>query len=213
VYLDERRARGAVAGLRLDPDYTVGTPLTFTVKAGDLDAGDVVELGDGAADGSTARRRCRRANRCRRTSADLRPWATPGSHVTYVTAFDGCAAGPTQCSFTVHAQAAGACSSTNVALFDAPTPGCGSTLQATVGDPFTITVKAGDADKGDVVQLNATALPAGAKLSTALPASGNPVSTDFIWTPAAVEVSLIFSADEAVGSYWLDDIPPCPCGS
>ena len=33
-----------------------------------------------------------------------------------------------------------------------------------------------------------TGLPAGAQLSTALPASGNPVSTNFTWTPAAGDV-------------------------
>jgi hypothetical protein len=33
----------------------------------------------------------------------------------------------------------------------------------------------------------------------------------FIWRPTAVEVSLEFGADEAVGAYWLDAIAPCPC--
>jgi len=79
----------------------------------------------------------------------------------------------------------GGCSSTNVALFESPTPGCGSTLHATVGTPFTFTVNAADADAGDVVQLGVIGLPAGAQLSTALPASGNPVSTVFNWTPTA----------------------------
>ena len=77
------------------------------------------------------------------------------------------------------------CTSKNVALFASPTPSCGSTLQAIVGSQFTLSVKAGDADAGDVVQLGVTGLPAGAKLSTALPASGNPVSTNLTWTPAA----------------------------
>src|SRR5207253_1421860 len=108
-----------------------------------------------------------------------------GLHVITFTAWDGCAAGPTQCSFTVHVNSGGACSSTNVALFQSPTPSCGSHLSATVGTPFTMSVKAGDADAGDVVQLGVIGLPAGAKLSTALPASGNPVSTNVTWTPAA----------------------------
>ena len=82
------------------------------------------------------------------------------------------------------------CSSTNVALFESPTPGCGSTLQASVGTPLTFTVKAADADKGDVVELGVTGLPAGAQLSTALPASGNPVSTDFTWTPTAGDAGM-----------------------
>jgi hypothetical protein len=73
----------------------------------------------------------------------------------------------------------------HVALFEAPTPSCGSTLHATVGTPLTFTVKASDADSGDVVDLAVIDLPAGAHLSTPLPANGNPVSTDFSWTPAA----------------------------
>src|SRR5688572_7545396 len=77
------------------------------------------------------------------------------------------------------------CTPTNVALFQAPSPSCASTFQATVGVPLTFSVLASDADAGDAVELGVTGLPTGAQLSTPLPASGNPVSTDFSWTPAA----------------------------
>jgi len=40
------------------------------------------------------------------------------------------------------------------------------------------------------VQLNVSGLPAGATLSTPLPASGNPVSTNFSWTPTASDVGI-----------------------
>ena len=33
----------------------------------------------------------------------------------------------------------------------------------------------------------------------------------FMWKPGAVEVSIDFWADEAVETYWLDDVAPCPC--
>ena len=166
---------------------TVGMPLTFTVKAGDADAGDVVQLGvTGLPAGAHLSTALPASGNPVSTDFTWTPAAgDAGSHVITFTAFDGCAAGPTQCSFTVNVNPAASCSPTHVALFESPTPSCSSTLQATVGTPLTFTVKAGDADAGDVVQLGVTGLPAGAQLSTALPASGNPVSTDFTWTPAA----------------------------
>jgi len=33
----------------------------------------------------------------------------------------------------------------------------------------------------------------------------------FTWKPAFVEVSVDFSAAEAVEGYWLNDVAPCPC--
>jgi hypothetical protein len=33
----------------------------------------------------------------------------------------------------------------------------------------------------------------------------------FIWLPPSVNVSVDFWADEAVESYWLNKIAPCPC--
>lgn len=33
----------------------------------------------------------------------------------------------------------------------------------------------------------------------------------FTWKPGSIEVSLEFAADEAVASYWLYTVAPCPC--
>jgi hypothetical protein len=33
----------------------------------------------------------------------------------------------------------------------------------------------------------------------------------FMWKPDSVEVSVDFSADEAVEGYWLDNVAPCSC--
>jgi hypothetical protein len=33
----------------------------------------------------------------------------------------------------------------------------------------------------------------------------------FVWKPGSMEVSVIFSPDEAVDGYWLNDIAACPC--
>jgi hypothetical protein len=33
----------------------------------------------------------------------------------------------------------------------------------------------------------------------------------FTWHPPSVDVSVDFWADEAVESYWLDSVAPCPC--
>jgi len=165
----------------------VGSQFTLSVKAGDADAGDVVQLGvTGLPAGAKLSTALPASGNPVSTNLTWTPAAgDTGSHVVTFTAWDGCAAGPTQCSFTVNVHASGSCTSTNVALFESPTPSCGSTLQATAGAPFTLSVKAGDADAGDVVQLGVIGLPAGAKLSTGLPASGNPVATSLTWTPAA----------------------------
>ncbi len=74
--------------------------------------------------------------------------------------------------------------------FVSPTPTCGSTLQATVGTPFTFTVRASDSDAGQSVTLSSTALPTGATHTPALPTSGNPVQTVFNWTPAANQTGI-----------------------
>ena len=33
----------------------------------------------------------------------------------------------------------------------------------------------------------------------------------FIWSVPQVLVSVDFWADEAVGTYWIDSVQPCPC--
>lgn len=67
--------------------------------------------------------------------------------------------------------------------FDPPSP-CGATLPASVGVPFLFDVTASDPVPTDIVTLTVSpALPAGAMLTPSLPATGNPVSAQFTWTP------------------------------
>lgn len=68
--------------------------------------------------------------------------------------------------------------------FDSPTPDCGSTLNTNIGSTLTFTVQASDPVPAQTVTLNATGLPVGATMTPALPATGNPVSSTFSWTPA-----------------------------
>lgn len=81
------------------------------------------------------------------------------------------------------------CSEANIpADFDAPTPDCGSVIPASTGGAVTFTVAASDPDKGDLVTLSVSGLPAGATFTPPLPTSGNPVSSNFAWTPGAKDV-------------------------
>lgn len=78
------------------------------------------------------------------------------------------------------------CSESNVPpSFASPTPECGAVINAAPGGAVAFSVAASDPDQGDVVTLNASGVPAGATLTPPLPASGNPVSSAFAWTPGA----------------------------
>ncbi len=82
-------------------------------------------------------------------------------------------------------------------VFVAPTPANNSTINATVGVPMSFTVKASDADAGDLVSLSASGVPVGATFSPG-PAA-NPVMTAFSWTPTPGDVgshSIAFSATD-----------------
>ena len=80
------------------------------------------------------------------------------------------------------------CQIANVApSFQSPSP-CGSTFSAGPGTPLSFTVKAADADSGDAATLNAVSLPAGASMVPMLPTSGNPVTSNFSWTPTLAQV-------------------------
>ena len=68
------------------------------------------------------------------------------------------------------------------------TPANGYVYDVQPGTAINFTVKAQDVDAGDNVTLNAVGLPTGASLSPTLPASGNPVSTSFSWTPTASQL-------------------------
>ena len=75
--------------------------------------------------------------------------------------------------------------------FTAPTPTCGSTIDAAVGSPVSFVVAGQDSDtvKGNAVSVTldvvAGDLPSGATMTPSLPAVGNPVASTFSWTPTA----------------------------
>ena len=33
----------------------------------------------------------------------------------------------------------------------------------------------------------------------------------FVWTPPSIEIAVEFTADESVGSFWLENVTSCPC--
>jgi hypothetical protein len=73
-------------------------------------------------------------------------------------------------------------------LFVAPTPTCGSTKTVAPGSTISFIVNATDANATDQVILNAAGVPGTATLTPSLPTTGNPVSTNFTWTPSVSDV-------------------------
>ncbi len=71
--------------------------------------------------------------------------------------------------------------------FDPPTP-CAATLVVNAGTPLNFEVVASDVATSEVLMLDASGIPAGAQFSPALPATGNPVSTTFAWTPTVADL-------------------------
>ncbi len=77
-----------------------------------------------------------------------------------------------------------------------PTPTDGTTFNVVTGQNVSFTVQAADSDSGDLITLTATGLPGGATTSLtkekpaalALPATGNPVSSTFSWTPTSSDI-------------------------
>ena len=77
-----------------------------------------------------------------------------------------------------------------IPVFIAPTPECGSTINVDVGSPVNFTIAAEDGDAGDVVTLTSSSLPFGSLMSPGLPTDGNPISSDFSWTPDLSSVGI-----------------------
>jgi hypothetical protein len=73
-------------------------------------------------------------------------------------------------------------------VFNAPTPAEGTILTATCGTPVTFDV---NVSSGGTVTLTAVGVPSGASFTNSLPASGNPVTTTFNWTPSANQTGSI----------------------
>lgn len=97
---------------------------------------------------------------------------------------------------------------------------CGQILNINVGSPLMFTVEAFD-DPGDMVTLNVVGLPVGAMMTPTLPTSGNPVTSDFSWTPGPGQVGthiVTFSATDQLGqaaplcsvTIVVSDLPPGP---
>lgn len=62
-------------------------------------------------------------------------------------------------------------------------PTCGSTINVDPGNAVNFNVQASDPDFGQTVTLNVAGLPPGATMTPGLPTTGNPVSSNFSWTP------------------------------
>ena len=105
------------------------------------------------------------------------------------------------------------------------TPTNGYLYQVAPGTTVTFGVRATDSDAGDVVNLQGIGLPPGSAMSPALPATGNPVLSQFTWTPtlSTLGTSVItFVAQDAVGVQTTSsvtiqvstkptfDVPPTP---
>lgn len=84
-----------------------------------------------------------------------------------------------------------------------PTPKCGSTIEANSGDTVEFTVQASDPNAEQDVTLSASGVPAGATLTPALPAAGNPVGTAFSWSPGPADEGshvVTFTASDPTGA-------------
>ncbi len=100
------------------------------------------------------------------------------------------------------------CTNPNFPTFDPPTPTCGSVIVSTPGVPIAFTVQASDADPGNV-SLNASGLPAGSSMNPVLPTSGNPVSSNFSWTPTVAQIGphvVAFIATDSCGAQTICNI-------
>ncbi|MBA3900124.1 MAG: hypothetical protein H0X62_07935, partial [Bacteroidetes bacterium] len=66
--------------------------------------------------------------------------------------------------------------------------------QVAPGQNVNFSVRATDSDPGDIVSLQAVGLPTGVSMNPALPVSGNPVLSNFSWTPTNAHLgSHVFS--------------------
>jgi hypothetical protein len=87
--------------------------------------------------------------------------------------------------------------------FDPPSP-CGQTLSAGPGQLTEFTIGASDADMAAEIELlNVFSLPVGATMTPGLPLDGNPVSSDFAWTPGIGDLGqhvMTFGATDSCGA-------------
>jgi hypothetical protein len=75
-------------------------------------------------------------------------------------------------------------------------------IAGTTGNPLQFNVSAVDDNMGDIVTLSVSGLPAGAVMVPPLPLMGNPVASQFRWTPSAGQVGqfiVVFTARDRSG--------------
>lgn len=70
-----------------------------------------------------------------------------------------------------------------------PTPRHNRTFDVTLGETVEFTVKAEDENAGDSVTLSVSGLPPGATVTPESPATGNPASLRFRWTPGEADIN------------------------
>ena len=72
--------------------------------------------------------------------------------------------------------------------FGSPTPECGGVVDVVAGEQVTFTIAVFDSTEGDTIIVSGMGIPSAATLTPALPDTGNPVMTDFVWTPIEEDV-------------------------
>jgi hypothetical protein len=90
-----------------------------------------------------------------------------------------------------------------------PTPADNSTLNVNVGQLLSFNVKAQDDDAGSSVTLTIVGLPLGASTTPDLPATDQPVTTQFNWTPVVADAGtyiLTFKATDNDGASVLTTV-------
>lgn len=80
---------------------------------------------------------------------------------------------------------------------------CDGELTVNAGDTINFSVEASDPDLADTITLNVVGSPLGSSMVPLLPVTGNPVSTNFSWTPSIADVGtsvVTFIATDDCGS-------------
>jgi len=163
-----------------------GLPFSFPVRVVDPDLGDRVTLNVlGLPPGATMSPPLPiTGNPDNSTFSWIPP--VPGLTIINFIATDTCGH-TTQCGYPINVlPGGGGCANNAPPVFVPPSPPCGATLTATVGQPFSFPVRVVDPNLGDGVTLNVSSLPPGASMVPALPFTDNPVNSIFTWTPPAV---------------------------
>ncbi|MBU6119472.1 HYR domain-containing protein [Hymenobacter siberiensis] len=163
-----------------------GTPINFSVRATDSDAGDIVTLkGIGLPPGASMSPALpATGNPVLSTFSWTPTTSTLGTSVITFVAQDAVGV-QTNTSVTIQV-------STKPTFDVPPTPSNGSIVQITPGTLVTRTIQASNVDPGTLVRImSATGLPASASYSPALPTpAANPTSTQLNWTPVVADWGL-----------------------